>query len=161
MLSLAVVCVSLMLSPTGQAQLVTDDTSLRGNRWGFNRTEVCLMHKINRVRARHGLPKLRRDKQLGYVARRHAQSMAGSGSLYHDPELGREITRWKRLGQNTGRGGGCKRVFWAFMHSGAHKANILGSWRFMGVGIQRGSGRLYVQQVFESRYDPGNVYHYP
>jgi hypothetical protein len=31
----------------------------------------------------------------------------------------------------------------------------------MGFGTQKSGGRLYVQQLFESRRNPGNIYHYP
>ncbi|MDQ3940888.1 MAG: CAP domain-containing protein [Actinomycetota bacterium] len=132
-----------------------------GGRWSFNRIEKCLTRKLNNARARHGLRALNPDKQLGYVARRHARAMAATGGIYHDGDMGNEITRWRRLGQNTGRAGGCKRAFRAFMRSSAHRGNILGRWRFVGVGAERRNGQLYVQQVFESRRDPGNVYRYP
>jgi uncharacterized protein YkwD len=119
------------------------------------------MHKINRARHRRGLGKLERDKQLGYVARRHARGMASNGSIYHDAGLGQKITHWRVLGQNSGRGGSCRRLFRAFMGSSVHRTNILYAWRFMGVGVKKRSGGLYVQQVFESYDDPGNIYHYP
>lgn len=119
------------------------------------------MRKINRVRARHGLRRFERDKQLGYVARRHANRIARSGSIYHDDGLGWKVTRWRRLAQNTGRGGGCKSLARAFMGSSKHRANILGRFRFFGVGTERAGRYLYVQQIFESRRNPGNAYNYP
>jgi uncharacterized protein YkwD len=132
-----------------------------GYRFAFKGPEQCLMKKINRARARRGLSGLSWDKQLGFVARRHAKSIASSRSVYDDGNLGREVTRWRSLGQNTGRSCGCRRIFRAFMHSASHRANIFGPWRFVGVGTEWAGHNLYVQQVFESHYDPGNVYHYP
>ena len=134
---------------------------LGGGRWGFNRTERCVMNKINKVRNKHGVPALKWDKQVGVVARRHAQSMAANYSVFHDSNMDSEITHWKALAQNSGAAGSCKRVFWAFMRSSGHRANILGQWRHMGVGVDKRNGRVFVQQVFEWRYDPGNVYRYP
>jgi uncharacterized protein YkwD len=119
------------------------------------------MRKINHARARHGLGRLNRDKQLGYVARRHARRMAERGYIFHDARLGAKVTRWRSIGQNVGRGGGCKRLFRAFMHSLKHRSNILGAWRFVGVGAKKRGGRIYVQHVFELYRDPGNVYHFP
>ncbi len=119
------------------------------------------MRRINRVRARHGRRRLQWDKQLGYVARRHARVMAANRAVYHDSNMGSEITRWRALAQNTGGGRGCKRVSRAFMRSTSHRANVLGRWRHLGVGVERRGGRLYVQQVFEYRADPGNIYHWP
>jgi uncharacterized protein YkwD len=120
-----------------------------------------MMRKINHARARHGLGRLSRDKQLGYVARRHARRMAERGYIFHDARLGAKVTRWRAIGQNVGRGGGCKRLFRAFMHSTKHRSNILGAWRFVGVGAKRRGGRVYVQHVFELYRNPGNVYHFP
>ena len=98
------------------------------------------MRKINRVRQNNGLRALRWDKQMGYVARRHARQMATNNSVYHDGNMGSEITRWRRLAQNTGAGRNCKSLFRSFMRSPSHRANILGTWRFMAVGIDyRGS----------------------
>jgi uncharacterized protein YkwD len=119
------------------------------------------MKKANKARLRHGRKALRWDKQLGYIARRHAHQIAQNRGLYHDENMGREITRWRRLGQNTGRGHGCKRLFRSFMRSSAHRANILGKWRFMAVGATKAGGKLYVQHVFESRANPGNIYNFP
>ena len=158
--SFLVVSVFVPLQSHGAAQGTTP--SLRGGGgWSFNRTERCLLNKINRARQKRGKGALRADKQLGYVARKHAKGMARNRGIYHDGNLQREVTRWRSLGQNTGRGNGCRQVARAFMRSQYHRINILDNWRFVGVGTERRGGNLYVQQVFETRRDPGNVYHYP
>ena len=127
----------------------------------FSRSERCLMRRINGARAAHGLHRLEADKQLAYVARQHAHSMASSGGVWHDSDVGSQVTRWRRLAQNTGRGGSCRSLARAFMQSSTHRHNILGRYRFIGVGVGNRSGRLYVQQLFESRANPGNIYHFP
>ena len=127
----------------------------------FRSAEKCFMRKINRKRARRGLRRLRWDKHLGYVARRHAARMAQARTVWHDWRLGRRVTRWLSLGQNTGEGGECGPLFRRFWRSRPHRANILGRFRFVGVGTKRKHGRLYVQQVFEFRSNPGNAYGYP
>jgi uncharacterized protein YkwD len=119
------------------------------------------MKKINAARANRGLPRLEWDRQLGYVARRHAKSLASNRGLWHDSRLGSKVTRWRRLGQNTGRGGRCPRLFNSFMASAPHRSNIFGTWRFQGVGTEWAGGRLYVQHVFEARRNPGNIYRWP
>ena len=129
--------------------------------YSFSKGERCFMRKINNMRHRRGKRALNRDKQLGYVARRHARAMARNRSIFHDGDLGSTVTRWRRLGQNVGVGGGCKSLFKAFKSSSGHRANILGAWRHMGVGIDRRGGRVYVMHIFHSRRNPGNVYHYP
>lgn len=87
--------------------------------------------------------------------------MASSRGVWHDPNVGSEVTRWRRLGQNTGRGTSCTSLTHAFINSDKHRAHILGRFRFFAVGVERAGGRLYVQELFESRRDPGNIYHYP
>lgn len=162
-LSLAAALASTGLTAPAQGAVVADGgagTSV-GSGYGFNPSEKCLMRKINRARRSRGMRALDWDRQVGYVARRHAYAMASSRAAYHDYQLGQKVTRWRRLGQNTGRGGKCRRIFRSFMHSSTHRANIFGRWRHLGVGAVWSGGRLYVQQVFESRLNPGNIYSYP
>ena len=130
-------------------------------RYRFRAAEKCFMRKVNAARAANGQRRLNWDKQLGYVARRHANVMANQGGVWHDQNLGRRVTRWRSLGQNTGAGGRCRKLFGSFMASAPHRANILGGWRFIGVGTQWKGHRLYVQTVFESRRNPGNVWSWP
>ena len=129
--------------------------------YSFSKGERCFLKKINDLRHRMGKRRLDPDKQLGYVARRHARGMARNGSIYHDGDLGTTVTRWRRLGQNVGRGGGCKSVFRAFRNSSAHRANILGTWKHVGVGFDRRGGNIFVMHIFQSKRNPGNVYRYP
>ena len=133
-----------------------------GVRYHFRATEKCLMAKINEKRARHGLRKLKWDRQLGFVARAHAEKMARRNrGFWHDRRLGSKVTRWRRLGQNTGFASGCRSMFNAFWNSRLHRRNLMGSWRYTGVGVARRGGRIYAQQVFESRSNPGNVFSFP
>ena len=119
------------------------------------------MRRINEIRARHGLNRLQPDKQLAYIARQHATEISGNGGVYHDSDASWKVTRWRRLAQNTGRGRSCRSLSRAFMNSTSHRSNILGRFRFMGFGTEKRDGVVYVQQLFESRRDPGNVYQYP
>lgn len=147
------------------AALVTpsglNDASAGGSKYRFQKAEKCFMRKVNRARAANGQRRLNWDKQLGYVARRHANTMADQGGVWHDQNLGRRVTRWRVLGQNTGAGGRCRKLFRSFMASAPHRANILGRWRFIGVGTRWNNHRLYVQTIFESRRNPGNVWSWP
>ena len=132
----------------------------RRDGWKFRRREKCFMRRINRIRRSHGLNSLQFDKQLGVVGRKHARRLADAGSVWHD-DIASKVTRWRSLGQNTGKGPGCRKLTRAFMHSAGHRANYLGRWRHVGVGVVTRHGAVYVQQVFESRRDPGNIWHKP
>lgn len=151
--------VALSVLPSPPRVSLTESEPIRG--YSFSKGERCFLKKINGLRHRKGKRRLDADKQLGYVARRHASGMARKGSIYHDGDLGRIVTRWRRLGQNVGVGSGCKSLFRAFINSSAHRANILGAWKHMGVGIDRRGGRIFVMHIFHSKRNPGNVYHYP
>jgi uncharacterized protein YkwD len=140
---------------------VAEPVARAGGSFRWNASERCFMKKINKARAKNGLKRLRRDKQVGYVAKRHARKMAKAESMWHDEELGSRITNWSALAQNSGYGGKCKGLFKAFMDSPVHAENILGDYRYFGVGARWKNNRLYVQQVFESKKNPGNVYHSP
>jgi uncharacterized protein YkwD len=119
------------------------------------------MRKINRARVRHGLPKLYRDKQLGYVARIHAREMAHYGAVWDDYYVGSRVTHWSSLGTNAGRGNGCRQLTRAFLASWSHRANMLGHFNFVGVGVAWYNGYMYVSENFESRRNPGNIYRWP
>lgn len=119
------------------------------------------MRKANSFRDRHGRGRVEWDKQLGYVGRVHARDMARSGSVYHDPRLGDRVTHWLRLGQNTGSGASCSALFRGFKHSHTHRETLLDRWQYLGVGAYPSGRVLYVQMIFESRRNPGNVYSYP
>ena len=127
----------------------------------FRWVERCFMKKINRRRSARDLSRLRWDRQMGYVARRHARAMASSGRVSHDGWLAARVTHWRSLGQNSGRGDRCRSLFRAFWRSRWHRSNILGRWRYMAVGAKRRRGQLFVQQVFEYRSNPGNIWGLP
>ncbi len=124
----------------------------------FKPVERCFIRMINMKRRGHGMPRLQGDRDLGIVARRHSKEIARARAVRHDNNYGSEITRWTRLGQNTGRGNGCRSLFGAFWRSDVHRNNILGRWRHIGVGVKRVGGAIYVQQVFESKRNPGTIY---
>jgi uncharacterized protein YkwD len=138
----------------------TSTLSSSGSDWQFKGKEECFMRRINRIRRQHGLRKLRWDRHLGVAGRKHAYKLAKAGTIWHD-DIGAKVTHWRSLGQNTGKGPGCRKLTRAFMHSSGHRANYLGHWRHVGVGVVKRNGAMYVQQVFERRRDPGNIWHKP
>jgi uncharacterized protein YkwD len=132
-----------------------------GSKYRFKFGEKCFMRKINKARRYHGLRPLTRDKQLGYVARLHARKMASDSSVWDDLSIGHRVTRWTALANNTGRGGGCRQLNWAFRQSAFHHANMLGPYRYVGVGVAWHHGNMYVSENFEAHSNPGNIYRWP
>ncbi len=104
----------------------------------------------NSARANRGLRSYTVASDLVSVARRHAQRMAAKHTIFHNPNLGGEVSNWQAVGENVGMGGSVSSIHNAFMNSAAHRANILDT-DFTQVGMGTAyddKGVLYVTQVF-------------
>jgi uncharacterized protein YkwD len=124
----------------------------RHNLWKVRRAIVCLH---NQVRARHHLPLLRVNPELGRAAVGHSANMVRRRYFDHTDPNGRTFVQrimrahyarpsqgWS-LGENIAWGTGASStaagVMRAWMHSSGHRANILGrAYREVGVGIKLG-----------------------
>ena len=104
----------------------------------------------NNERAKRGLRAYTVASDLVTVARRHAARMAASGSIYHNPRLGSEVSGWQAVGENVGMGGSVSSIHQAFMNSAPHRANIVDTdFTQVGMGTAYDSkGVLYITQVF-------------
>ncbi|HEV2890920.1 MAG TPA: CAP domain-containing protein [Frankiaceae bacterium] len=104
----------------------------------------------NGARSNKGLRTYGVASDLVSVARRHAQRMASQKSLYHNPNLGSEVSGWQAVGENVGMGGSVSSIHNAFMNSTAHRANILDTdFTQVGIGVAFDSdGVMYVTEVF-------------
>ena len=113
-------------------------------------TESEFVSRANGARASRGLRAYAVRSDLTAVARRQAARMAASGRMYHNPNLGSEVSGWRNVGENVGRGPDVRSIHNAFMGSSAHRANILSTtYTEIGVGTARSSsGELFVSQVF-------------
>ena len=118
-----------------------------------NSVEPNLVDEINAVRRHHGLRALKFSDRLTHAAQRHATNMAWKGYFKHDFKRegdwygfgtwirwywpGPGYTSWT-AGENLAWGapglGASKAVTW-WMNSPGHRANILGKWSRVGVGI--------------------------
>jgi hypothetical protein len=78
--------------------------------------------------------------------------MADVGEISHDPNMPNEISGWKELGDNVGRGPDVASVHQAFMNSSQHRSIILHSaYNQVGVGVVWKGDTLYVTEVFVKR----------
>lgn len=103
----------------------------------------------NSIRSGNGLGSLSVASDLVSVARRHSARMAAAGSIWHNPNLGREVTGWQVVGENVGMGPSVPDLMDAFMNSPGHRANILDRvYRQIGVGVTVADGTIYVTVVF-------------
>lgn len=129
-----------------------------------NRPEKRFKRLINRERISIGKNRLRLDTELSRVARKHTKAMIDRGTIYHSTAevLRRRVTRWRVLGENVGVGGTVVSLHDAFVNSPAHLQNILyPTFRFVGVGVKKAKGRMWVTVIFERRKNPGTTLRCP
>jgi uncharacterized protein YkwD len=116
--------------------------------------EKKLVHRINHVRANHGLEPMRAVTRLTRAATRHSNSMAKVGYFRHELRHkgkwkpfgtwirwywpGPDYTSWS-AGENLAWGApglGVRRTVSLWMHSPGHRANLLNKdWNRIGVSI--------------------------
>lgn len=115
--------------------------------------EAALASLVNGARAGAGLPALNVSGALSDAARSHSASMAAAGTIYHSgatgSTVGAVVPDWTSVAENVGVGSTVAEVHSALMASSAHRANILGDFNVLGVGVVRGAdGRVYVTELF-------------
>lgn len=105
---------------------------------------------LNQARAAQALKPLTVSSDLVAVARAQAQRMAAAGTLFHNPNLSKQVRSYRWAGENVGYGPVDPAVVHnAFMASQAHRANILDAdFTQVGVGAVTSDGRLWVVEVF-------------
>jgi uncharacterized protein YkwD len=113
-----------------------------------------VVNAINQDRAAAGLAPLAWDSQLASHAQSHAGEIASSGSLWHS-NLSAWISGWQSLGENLLQAAGGTNGYQAedmWMASGPHRANILGGFNRVGVGmVTDGAGREWLVAEFGAR----------
>jgi hypothetical protein len=107
----------------------------------------------NGERSSRGIRRLSSRSDLNAIAERHSRDMARHHRIYHDSNLTSEVSGWRSLGENVGRGSSARSVHRAFMGSSVHRAHILGTrYNQIGIGAVRGSDNyLYITEVFVGR----------
>ncbi|HEY1133377.1 MAG TPA: CAP domain-containing protein [Nocardioides sp.] len=119
----------------------SDDLTVARNR---------IVADTNAARARQGLPALAQQSGINTVAQNWAVRMASNGRMEHNPNYASQMPRgWTRAAENVAYGYNVTAVVNAWMNSPGHRANILGDFTHIGVGVAKGAdGRLYYVQNF-------------
>lgn len=103
----------------------------------------------NAERTSRRLGVLETASDLQAFAQRRAEEMAQAKRLWHTPNLGDQISNWRRLGENVGRGKSLADIHQGFMASESHRYNILlPDFSQIGAGIASNGDQLYVAVVF-------------
>lgn len=115
----------------------------------FATLEGSFVSKINAERAANGLGALEWYWDLADDAEAHSGRMMNQQNLHHNPNLGSVTTGWQSLGENVGVGPSVDVLHEAFMNSSGHRANILGNYNYVGVGVKKESdSKMWVTVVF-------------
>lgn len=122
-------------------------------------SEQQFVDAINASRAARGRPAVAWSSQVAEVARAWSTRMASDGRLRHNPDAGEQLTMpWRRWGENVGWSSNSagdalssvvRRMHQAFMDSDGHRANILGDFNQVGVGVDIDrDGTMWATVVF-------------
>ncbi|QGG95839.1 CAP and S-layer homology domain-containing protein [Actinomarinicola tropica] len=115
--------------------------------------EQELVQRTNQSRVAAGLAPLVVHPGLAADARAWSSTMLSTGRFAHTTTLGPDTARhlpdYRRAGENIGRGGSIAAMHDAFMASPGHRANVLGDYNAVGIGVVRGGdGSLWVTVRF-------------
>lgn len=104
---------------------------------------------LNESRSANGKPALSVNLSLAQTSRTWSGSMRTANSISHDPNLGKIMTEvvpgWTRAAENVGVGYSVEGLHQAFWNSAGHRANMLGDFNQVGVGVARSAdGRIWV-----------------
>lgn len=111
--------------------------------------EAEFISLINDERTSRGLSELIPYWDLTDDAWAHSDRMAAAGDIWHNPDLGTVTSGWYALGENVGMGPTVGSLHTAFMDSAGHRANVLGDYNYVGVGVTVDEyGTIFVTVVF-------------
>jgi hypothetical protein len=118
------------------------------NAWGADSGSWTIYNDQNATRASVGLPPLQMSLGLCQMAQTWSNQMAAQGFISHNPNLGPDvgavIPNWSAAGENVGSAGigAIDPLYAAFVASPHHYANIVGDYKYVGVGSAT-SGTAY------------------
>jgi len=114
--------------------------------------EQQFLSLANSARSQSALAPLAGSSGWQGHARDHSDEMAASNSIFHDSNLSNEAASlgcWTKVGENVGRGPSVGAIHNGLMNSPTHRANILGDFDALGVGVKiSAEGTVYVTQRF-------------
>lgn len=114
--------------------------------------------KINASRAASGLAPLSSHSDLADDARVHSNLMADRQELFHSNNLGSVTSGWDKLGENVGVNLDVSGMHSAFMSSSGHRANILGDYNYVGVGVTvDDAGFMWATIIFMKKGSTGTT----
>ena len=139
----------------------TTIVALTGTSWASGGThaaaELAFSRRINISRDAAGRGPLTVNLALTRVARAWSDRMAAAGEISHNPQVANQVDGdWTRLGENVGystRTGATTaefvdRLHTAFLESPGHRANIMGDFNQVGIGVRMTGDTMWVTVNF-------------
>lgn len=116
---------------------------------GISAREQEALSFVNAARSSAGMSSLTLDAELAAIARAHTRDMAASGVLKHNTSLPSQVKGWRSIGENVGAGPDVATIDDQFLASEAHRDNVLGIYRKIGIGVVEGEdGTVWMTQVY-------------
>jgi uncharacterized protein YkwD len=114
--------------------------------------EGAFLTKLNQERVARGLPAMILDNPLAATARDWSATMSARNQLAHDPGLVADVAAvepgWRGVAENVGVGYSVQQLHDAFMGSSGHRANVLGNYNRVGIGVAMNGTKLWVTVRF-------------
>jgi uncharacterized protein YkwD len=140
------------LAPAWAAASPLGTHTARATRMEVGGDSWKLFRATNDSRGRFDVPKLRLNRELSVIARRHSMAMARSGELFHTADADDYLhgIDWHTWGENVGyTPQDIASIEEAFMDSPPHRENILNrGFREVAIGSVRVDGTLWVTVFF-------------
>jgi hypothetical protein len=112
--------------------------------------EAQFLSLINQERTSRGMNALTVRSEVIPVARNWTAKLIGDQALSHNPSLATLMPAdWIAIGENVGFGSSVDSLHTAFMNSPGHRANVLGDFHSVGIGVSTdGKGTMWVTLDF-------------
>lgn len=143
----AALALALSVLPAGTASAAVS-TSCTGTTQSA--VQKRILADVNAARKAKGKSALSLNSAMSTVAVNWSGKQAAANRMSHNPYYASQIPKgWTRAGENVAFGYTPQKVTAAWMGSTGHRANILGSYNRIGIGVACSSkGLPYYTQVF-------------
>ncbi len=143
--STALVGASLAVAAPASAATVASCTSM-----SLEQVQTRILTETNVARGKAGLKSLTANSQMNTVAVNWSGKQAAANRMSHNPSYSSQIpSGWTGAAENVAMGFAPTKVTTGWLNSPGHRANILGSYTHIGIGVAcSSSGTPYYTQVF-------------
>ncbi len=147
----AALALVLSLAPAGAASAASTSCTSASQA----AVQKRILTDVNAARKKHGKKPIVASPAIDRVAIAWSEKQATAKRMSHNPRYASQIpSGWTRAGENVAYGYAPRAVTPAWLKSPGHRANILGSYNRIGIGVACSStGVAYYTQVFG--YYPG------